>query len=132
MVSELQPSLFNALVIVLETRAPSLLAPNSGRLKAEEEVKASSTVSDTLCLRVYITKAQEMCGSVGYPSHLIPSLCLPTSTVDWQHLVPVHMGEKFDFYTFPHLDCSGALPVLPPSATPPNKQSFCFSQVLSP
>lgn len=93
MLSELQPSLFNVLVIVLETRAPSPLAPNSGSgcLKAGEEVKASSTVRDTLYLSVYITKAREACGSLGYPSHSILSLLLPTSTVDWKHVVPVYM-----------------------------------------
>ena len=53
-------------------------------------MKASSTVSDTLRLRVYTTKAQETCESLGYPSHLNPSLPLPTCTGDSKHLVAVH------------------------------------------
>lgn len=88
-------------------RSPPI--PVSGCLKAGEEVKVKSTVSDTLRLRIYITKAQETCGSLGYPSHPMPSLLLLIFTMDWKHLFSAHTWDKFVFYTFPHLDCSVVL-----------------------
>lgn len=103
--------------------------PGLGCLVAGEEVKASSTVSDTLRLPVYITKAQETFESLGYPSHPVPSPLLPTSLVDWKYLVPVHSWDTFVFYTFLHLGCSVVL-ILLPSRSPPDRQ-FLSCQVLS-
>lgn len=103
MVSELQPSLFNVLVIVLEIRTSGLSppTPRSGCLKAGEEVKASSTVSDTLRLRVYITKAQETCGSLVYRSQPNQSPALPLLPRGLETPCPnAHVGQILFLYIF--------------------------------